>query len=49
MRINPNGNVGIGTKTPEYLLTIRDTSNLTPYSNTALLATAIQDNNFKLV
>jgi hypothetical protein len=49
MRINPNGNIGIGTKTPEYLLTIRDTSNLTPYSNTALLATAIQDYNYKLV
>jgi hypothetical protein len=49
MRINPNGNIGIGTKTPEYLLTIRDTTNLTPYSNTALLATAIQDYSYKLV
>ena len=49
MRINPNGNIGIGTKTPEYLLTIRDTTNLNPYSNTALLATAIEDYNYKLV
>lgn len=49
MRISPNGNVGIGTKTPDFLLTVRNVNNVTPNTKTALLSNAIQDTLFQFV